>query len=163
MTQNTSESKNDLTLEQNRLLKVHLPIKDADILVEKILFKIKNGFMPSAPIGLIDMDRDYLQKIFQPHLDALGLHDCKISRGWAHFMREDATRPSHQHTMLTGLYYLKIPENSAKLKLEDTDEIIEPLEGDFYILPEMIDHSITVHRSKELRLAIAFEVVNSIR
>jgi hypothetical protein len=137
-------------------LKTHIKIEGKEELMKHIEVIRLNDFAPTEVTGLVYLDVDMLQKLFKPHFDALNIK-LKITRGWAHFMGKGAIRRVHEHTTMTGLYYLHIPKNSAKMWFDDTDELIEPIEGDFILFDAMRPHGITEHKNDELRWAIAFE------
>lgn len=137
-------------------LSIHLPISGKAELMEEIDKQRLLDFAPTEVTGLVYLEASRLQKMFQKHLDALGIN-VKITRGWAHFMGEGAYRGVHEHTTMTGLYYLHIPENSAVMWFDDTGESVKPIEGDFIFFDEMRPHGITRHGNKEIRWAIAFE------
>jgi len=135
---------------------INRPIPNKVKILEKILKMKEQEFAESQDMGICYLDNSLLQELFQDHLKQYGMK-VRILRGWAHFMTKGSSRASHQHTAITGIYYIKIPENSAKLKLDDTGEVFPPVEDDFIMFGIMRLHSITQHNNEELRWAIAFE------
>lgn len=71
------------------------------------------------------MKAERLQEMFAEHLIQYRVN-IKITRGWAHFISKGGKRSVHKHTSITGLYYLHIPKNSAKLWFRSTNEMITP-------------------------------------
>lgn len=135
---------------------INLPILDKeDVLNECRVARIRD-FTPEDTLGLYYMKAERLQEMFAEHLIQYGVK-VKITRGWAHFMSKGAKRASHQHTAMTGLYYLHIPKNSAKMWFDDTQEMITPEEDDFMMFEPMKPHGITEHDNLDDRWAIAFE------
>jgi len=81
----------------------------------------------------------------------------EITKVWVHYMKKGGFRTPHEHHHPTGLYYAVIPEGSGKMVLLDDNTTVEPVEGDFYLLPKKLKHRITTHESDEIRWAIAFD------
>jgi len=135
---------------------INLPIADKEKFLQECIEARKRDFALTELNGLYYIDKERLQEMFQPHLDKLG-NKVKISRGWAHFMAKGSKRAIHKHTMTTGLYYLHIPANSAKMWFEDTHVTVEPIEDDFVMFTPMRPHGITEHENTEERWAVAFE------
>jgi len=139
-----------------KLVWINKPIEDKEKIIEEVLQKRKENFSPEVRIGLIYFKPEKIQKLFDPLFKEYG-RKLKVTRAWAHFMERGGFRASHQHTEMTALYYLKIPKNSAKMKNEETGEIIEPKEDSFCVFPSMLPHSLSEHKSDEIRLAIAMD------
>ena len=144
------------------MIKFHLPIDDPDPIIESMLRMVDTAEeYQGKDMGLIYIDSDALEILFSEHLKHIKeVHkkDYVIIRGWVHFMKKGSERKPHLHSSTTGLYYLKIPENSGKLYFDDTAEFIDPVEGDFHLFGRMLSHGITEHRSEYIRLAIAMEL-----
>jgi len=135
---------------------VFYDIPEKEEIVKLLLQRMKDNFPDEQLIGLIYLNTDDMQKVFQPIFDMLQ-RKFKITRVWGHFMRRGAVRNSHLHdAQFTGIYYLKVPGDSAILLIGD--EPVDPLEGDFIVIPQMTDHSISEHRSDEVRLAIGMDL-----
>ena len=137
---------------------INLPILDKELILQECQDFRKKNFSPAPECltGLYYLKAERLQMIFKEHLEQYGV-DVKITRGWAHFLSNGGKRASHQHTAITGLYYLHIPKNSAKMWFDDTQEMITPEEDDFMMFETMKPHGITEHDNAEDRWAIAFE------
>lgn len=144
---------------------INKPIPNKVKILENILKMKKQEFAESQDMGICYLDVELLHELFQDHLKQYGGGGdvkVRILRGWAHFMSKGSSRASHQHTTITGIYYLQIPNNSAKLKFDDTCETLPPVEDDFIMFDKMRPHSITRHNNEELRWAIVFELIGKI-
>ncbi len=122
---------------------------------ERIAFK----FPKTEPFGIIYFEPVDMQKRMEPFFADMGIKGT-VKRIWVHFMRKGSNRIIHEHTHDTGLLYLVIPPGSGKLKIhkKPDDEIIEPIEDNFLILPKNTSHSITQHNSEIDRLAMAMDI-----
>jgi len=135
---------------------INLPIFNKDALLQEYKLARKTEFKPGDDVGIYYLDADRLQIMFKEHFELYGVK-AKILRGWAHFMVKGASRNTHKHTDMTGLYYLRIPKGSGQLIINDTGEVITPAEDDFFMFEPMVAHEITPHDNEEERWAIAFE------
>lgn len=135
---------------------INHPIPNKVKILENILKMKEQEFAESQNMGICYLDNSLIYELFQYHLKQYGVK-VRILRGWAHFMAKGSSRPSHQHTTITGIYYIKIPNNSAKLQFDDTGEGLPPVEDDFIMFDKMRPHSISRHNNEELRWAIGFE------
>jgi uncharacterized protein (TIGR02466 family) len=82
---------------------------------------------------------------------------------------------SHNNNILTGVYYVKVPKNdSGDLILYRNDgaeffdsansghHVIKPKEGRLYIFSPWLKHSVTVSRSLDERISIAFNFLPAV-
>ena len=140
----------------DEVLTVFYKIPERQEIIDLLTQRMKDNFPDEQLIGLIYLNTDDMQKIFQPIFKMLD-RNFKITRIWGHFMRKGAIRNSHLHdAQFTGIYYLKIPEESAILFIGN--EPLAPIEGDFIVIPKMTDHSISEHRNEDVRLAIGMDL-----
>ncbi len=137
--------------------KIHKVIADKENFIAYCKQRIRQKFHPKTDIGIVYLNNSEMQQKFNPFFEEMEIK-AVITKVWVHFMRTNSYRQSHQHEKDTGLYYLLIPPHSAKLKFEDTDEIIDAIEDDFMIFPKLRPHSITTHTPAEDRLAVAMEL-----
>lgn len=140
------------------LIHAHWQIPEREEIIAMLIKKMNGSFRPQDIIGLIYLNPREMQKVFEPIFTMIE-KKFKITRVWGHFMKKGALRESHQHDApFAGIYYLKIPEGSSVLRLDDTDEILQPVENDFIVMPSMTPHSISRHESDEVRLAIGMDL-----
>jgi len=137
------------------LIQIHNPIEITKEEIDAWQATKKQRSSDDNTTGIFYLDTKWVQERFQPILDKLGFGNLEITRGWVHYMRRGGFRPPHQHESITGLYYAVIPENSGRMVIDDKEII--PVQGDFYLLPKGVQHSITKHESDELRWALAFD------
>lgn len=78
---------------------------------------------------------------------------------------ESTGRHNHKdEAVISGVFYLKVPENSGDLRfhLDDEGEVIVPAkEGEMVLFPADLDHSVGVNRSGEERISLAFNCYSS--
>ena len=60
------------------------------------------------------------------------------------------------HAQDIGVYYLQAPKNSGNLRFDETNKIIEPIDGKFVIIPKLTVHSMAENKSNGIRLAMGF-------
>lgn len=143
---------------KNCMFRTNKPIEEKEELIMEVLEMRKKSYQSNAKIGLLFLDAERINKLFQPYFKILGV-DVKVVKAWFHFMTKGGERTTpHEHGNQTALYYLQIPEGSAKMFFENTKEIINPVEDDFFIFDGNIKHGITEHQSDEIRLAIAADL-----
>jgi len=89
----------------------------------------------------------------------------KLKAGfWFNAMEAGHSTSLHLHDendeLLSGVYYVRVPENSGNLVLHDGDRIltIEPREGKLVMFPPSLLHEVTENRGSELRLSIGMNV-----
>jgi uncharacterized protein (TIGR02466 family) len=100
---------------------------------------------------------------------------------WANINYPGSFNRKHTHfnSMLSGVYYPRVPENSGQLVFTDpriqayiitlpvtkktglTSRHIRrtPLAGEFIIFPSWLEHSVEINDSEEERVSVAFNVV----
>ncbi len=79
----------------------------------------------------------------------------------------------HSNVLLSGTYYIKVPEGSGAIRFRDPrpgvvlspfidggintckDKVIHPKEGQLVIFPNWLDHAVDSHESTEPRISIA--------
>ena len=140
------------------LFRTNRPIGEKEELIKEVLEMRKKSYQPDAKIGLLFLDTERINRLFQPYFKILGV-DVKVVKAWFHFMIKGGERTTpHTHGNQTALYYLQIPENSAEMFFEKTGETIKPIEDDFFIFDGNMKHGITEHQSDKIRLAIAADL-----
>ena len=107
---------------------------------------------------------------------------CKtmVTDCWANINYPGSYNRKHTHfnSMLSGVYYPRVPENSGQLVLTDprvqayiitlpatkktpfTSRHVRrtPLAGEFIVFPSWLEHSVEVNESREERVSVAFNV-----
>lgn len=106
--------------------------------------------------------------IYKAKEHAAGILDLPINRlkigCWLNIMYQNHTTSLHRHDdddeLLSGVYYLKVPEHSGHFIFHFADEqqTIEPVEGNFLFFSPTLNHEVTVHQSTEPRVSIGFNV-----
>lgn len=112
--------------------------------------------------GCVDIDYKKVEPFLLKLLQSKGI-EGKILRAWIHFMAPGSNHNSgHTHAKDIGVYYLQAPKNCGNLRFDGTNEIIEPAEGKFVIIPKLTVHSMAENKSDGVRLAMGFpfEVIN---
>ena len=130
--------------------------------VKEELLQLAETTPPSyqeADIGLTYLDADKMLEIFAPYMKKHFGKEMKFERAWVHWMKEGGSRPRHQHSTWTYLYYLHIPEGDSGHIVFDRNEIIYPIEGTHIMFPGKTYHSITPNNTKQTRWAFAAEAV----
>jgi len=120
--------------------------------------KIIKPVFDAGDIGLIYLDKEDLLKIFAPYIKRLFGMEKRFARCWLHWMKDGGSRPRHQHSAWTYLYYLDIPEGDAG-SLQVDGKTIPPVEGTHIMFPNKTYHSITPNKTKQTRWAFAAECV----
>lgn len=97
----------------------------------------------------------------------LGTDKSKLQIGfWFNEMHQGHSTTAHTHDeddeLLSGVYYIQVPENSGDLILGDEkqhDSIrITPKAGEFVFFAPDCLHSVTANQSDQMRLSIGFNV-----
>jgi len=121
--------------------------------------------------------------IFQTMVEMnVDLSKCrlKIDKVWANVNRPGSYNKSHQHndSFLSGVYYLKVPENSGSIYFEDPRNLwcllqasytennsfsrmeveYEPKEGMVILFPSYLSHRVDINNSNKDRISISFNV-----
>lgn len=112
----------------------------------------------ATEIGLIYLDNQRMLEIFSPYMEKHFDRKLKFQRSWVHWMKKGGSRPKHQHSHWTYLYYLDIPKgDSGTLLFEDGE--FQPVEGTHVMFPKDTKHSITPNHTDVTRWAFAAEAV----
>ena len=104
-----------------------------------------------------------------------------ITNCWANVTKDGASHHAHSHpnNLLSGVYYVSAPENSAKIVFEDprpqahvmipayksytpqntARQPFEAAEGVMLIFPSWLEHLVEEHKSERERISIAFNAV----
>jgi len=97
--------------------------------------------------------------------EILAIPDDKLKIGcWINIMHQGHTTSLHRHDdddeLLSGVYYLKVPEQSGHFVFHHVGEqqIIEPLEGHFLFFSPTLNHEVTENESIEARVSIGFNI-----
>ena len=104
-----------------------------------------------------------IDKAVENAAEILNLNKTKLAYGfWLNAMEPNHVTTAHTHDdddeLLSCVYYIKVPENSGDLVITDDNEktVIKPEEGMFvFFSPETL-HEVTLNKSNEKRLSIAF-------
>lgn len=95
----------------------------------------------------------------------LGLAAEALKAGfWFNAMGPGQRTFPHHHDendeLLSAVYYIRVPENSGDLILHAAGEriCIRPEEGKLVLFAPTVLHEVTINRSEELRLSVAFNI-----
>ena len=128
---------------------------------KQYLLKLSRDITPvfdTGDIGLVYLDKDEMMKIFGPYMIKHFKKEKKFTRAWTHWMKDGGSRPRHQHSSWTYLYYLDIPKGDSGTLVFD-DGKLQPIEGTHVMFPRKTYHSITPNNTKKTRWAFAAEAV----
>lgn len=137
----------------------YLPLREEDMLRRSHFFggRYENLYIdrkriPAIARVLAQADR-YARTLLQP--------EQPIRSGfWVNDMGPGQTTSEHDHDeddeMLSGVYYVKVPENSGKLVIVDKYSRTEvtPQEGMFVFFAPSVVHSVSVNGSGERRISL---------
>lgn len=107
---------------------------------------------------IIDQAKVYAAELLNKQADTLKI-GC-----WINIMHQGHTTSLHRHDdddeLLSGVYYLKVPEGSGHFILHDAGQLqdVEPEEGHFLFFSPTLNHEVTEHQSDEPRISIAFNI-----
>ncbi len=81
---------------------------------------------------------------------------------WFNEMQQGHSTTKHTHDenneLLSGVYYVNVPENSGDLVLSNTEngeeERVTPKAGEFIFFKPSLSHSVAMNHSNEMRLSI---------
>ena len=81
---------------------------------------------------------------------------------WFNEMQQGHSTTKHTHEedneLLSGVYYVNVPENSGNLVLSNTEngdeERVAPKAGEFIFFEPSLSHSVAMNHSDEMRLSI---------
>lgn len=104
-----------------------------------------------------------------------------ITNCWANISRRGASHHhnTHPNNLLSGVYYVRVPENAARIVFEDprpqahimipaykcytqqnaAQHPFDVAEGQMLVFPSWLSHSVEEHESEEERTSIAFNCV----
>ena len=104
----------------------------------------------------IDIVVNHLPHLSKPTVDG-SVFDWIITALWGNiYHKGDYTDPhDHMPAAYSFTYYVKVPEGSAPLILDDLGEIWTPKEGDLVLFPAHLKHSVPKHTIDEDRISIA--------
>ncbi len=137
----------------------YLPLREQDLVRRSHFFGgryenlyIERNRIPAIACVLEQAER-YARTILQP--------EKPIRSGfWVNDMGPGQTTSEHDHDeddeMLSGVYYVKVPENSGKLVIVDKHSRTEvtPQPGMFVFFAPAVVHSVSVNDSGERRISI---------
>ena len=109
-------------------------------------------------IGLIYLDNNAMLEIFSPYIKKYFDKNVTFKRAMVHWTKDGGSRPKHQHSHWTYLYYLDIPPGDCGNLIVD-GQVIPPIEGTHIMFPNKTYHSITPNNTKQTRWAFAAECV----
>ena len=81
---------------------------------------------------------------------------------WFNAMGPGSDTTLHSHNdddeLLSGVYYVRVPENSGRLLIHSGKEVIQhaPREGQWVFFAPQTPHAVSKNLSDELRLSVAF-------
>ena len=104
----------------------------------------------------VDIVVNHLPHLSKPTVDG-SVFDWIITALWGNiYHKGDYTDPhDHMPAAYSFTYYVKVPEGSAPLILDDLGEIWTPKEGDLVLFPGHIRHSVPEHTIDKNRISIA--------
>ena len=107
------------------------------------------------------------QDILSPYTD----RELKFVNMWAMVNDKYSYNANHVHEgLVSGVFYLKVPENSGRLILKDSalrsyshriksnDFPIEPIDLSLIFFPSWLEHYVEPSKSDEQRIAISFNI-----
>ncbi|MEN8212930.1 MAG: putative 2OG-Fe(II) oxygenase [Pseudomonadota bacterium] len=83
---------------------------------------------------------------------------------WFNQMQPGHTTTLHTHDdgyeLISGVYYLDVPEASGKIQMHLTEKTltISPQRGMLLLFPPDLPHEVSVNRSRQSRLSMAFNI-----
>ena len=124
--------------------------------------RFENTYIDEADIPVI---RELLERVKQQAGKLLGIAGEDLKTGfWFNAMEAGQWTAPHHHDendeLLSGVYYIRVPENSGDLLLHRDDEHvrIRPQAGKLVLFPPAVVHEVTVNRSPGMRLSVAVNV-----
>ena len=133
----------------------------------------------------VDKELDLISNIIKRHCKKYFRHlgngnaECNIVAQWANVNCPGSSNIVHHHgdCDFSGVYYVRVPENSGDLLVHNfeapnnnlskvftntthtsTGHRVEPEEGLIVMFPGNLKHSVTTNRSNEDRVSIAFNL-----
>ncbi|MFK5950017.1 MAG: TIGR02466 family protein [Methylococcales bacterium] len=136
---------------------------------------------------LVDTINKYLPQVGKDYGFGVASAKLKVTSMWVNVNTGGSSNAVHSHQspsgmpnplVLSGCYYIKVPENSGQFVLEDFSRPMRylqlpfqepnlmnsftiklpPKEGDLLFFPAWMEHSVEVNNSKDERISIAFNV-----
>lgn len=109
----------------------------------------------------------------------LGGNKLKMTTCWVNYMGYGThhTMHTHPHSVLSGVWYVSLPDKSSAFKIEDPRHgymmaapvrkancperlkpfiELKPREGDFYLFESWMRHEVPVNLSRKPRLSVSF-------
>ena len=104
----------------------------------------------------VDIVVNHLPHLSGPTIDG-SLFDWIIISLWGNIYHKGDYTVSHDHmpSVFSFTYYVRVPEGSAPLILDDLGETWYPKEGDLVLFPSHLNHSVPEHTIDENRISIA--------
>ena len=131
-----------------------------DISIVKENISIKNG---GAQISRKDwvtpFKESYIEKEFYPALKEYLNSEADV---WINFSYPKSYNKSHNHSLdfnkniFSGVYYVKVPEESGDLIFPNSGDRISPKEGMTVLFHSSIWHAVEPNLSNDLRISFAF-------
>lgn len=141
-----------------------LALTDTDYLSRTHFFegRYENIYVDRSTLPGIDV---ILDTAMQQGARQLGIDPVNLRLGfWLNIMWPGHTTTRHTHDdddeLLSGVYYLSVPEKSGQLLLwHDSQEItVQPVEGRFVFFSPQLPHAVTRHEGRGVRISIAFNI-----
>jgi len=166
--------------------------------IKKNILDIKNSTKPKnkSNVNGWQSDRNLHEHTFIKHLfeficisASQTLLDMKVDLSkykvcitdmWANVNTPGSYNKSHQHnnSFISGVYYLKVPNNSGNIFFEDTRNLwcllqasytendtfnsmeveYKPIEGMLILFPSYLSHRVDINNSDEDRISVSFNV-----
>ncbi|MGD9385163.1 MAG: putative 2OG-Fe(II) oxygenase [Thioalkalispiraceae bacterium] len=125
--------------------------------------RYENIYISEAQIPSV---KPVLQLILQEAANLLGTSEDKLKLGfWFNFMQKNDVTIPHRHDdddeLISGTYYLQMPEGSGmlKIKLDQYNcETIQPQEAALTCFHPSVEHEVTNHGSPVPRISIGFNI-----
>jgi hypothetical protein len=107
-----------------------------------------------------------LKMIQQESARLLDISEDELQLGfWINFMQKDDVTTAHSHDdddeLLSGTYYLQMPENSGELRIKQDNgsiEIIKPEGAALTFFHPSVEHEVSVHKSPIPRISLGFNI-----
>lgn len=138
--------------------KINFRLSNKNELIDEIESMYANAY-PERNWNSIHLDFKKYQILLQPLINQID-SEIKIKNIWAVQMNNGSKMNAHKHSEKSIVYYLKVPPNSGKLHIIDTDQYIEPVEDDFQIIDTDQLHEITEHKNEDPRISLVFRIEN---
>lgn len=142
------------------------------------LYSHNNTILNDMPV-LSELIMQKVKHYMFDHMQYDAQVDFCFTTSWVNKHLEDDYAPYHDHvnSLLSGVYYLKIPKNSGKIQFKNPSEYIsktinfptklsyihncdtysfEPKEGMLLLFPSYLEHMVTPSETSEERYSLAF-------